>query len=49
MVGMCVRERQVGKAAATMEASYFIGSKVMSANSYGRVLRNHRGIENNLH
>lgn len=49
VVGMCVRERQVGTAAATVEVSYFIGSKVMSAKRYGEVLRNHWGIENNLH
>lgn len=49
VVGMCVRERQVGTAQPTMEASYFIGSKVMSAKSYGKALRNHWGIENNLH
>jgi predicted transposase YbfD/YdcC len=49
VIGMCVRERQVGDAAATMEASYFIGSKVMSAKSYAKVLRNHWSIENNLH
>jgi len=49
VVGMCVRERQVGTAEATMEVSYFIGSKVMSAARYGKVLRNHWGIENNLH
>ena len=49
VVGMCVRERQVGNAEPTLEASYFIGSKVMSAKSYGKVLRNHWGIENNLH
>ncbi len=49
VVGMCVRERQVGAAEPTMEASYFIGSKVMSAKSYGKVLRGHWGIENNLH
>ncbi len=49
VVGMCVRERQVGAAAATMEASYFIGNKVMSAKSYGKVVRNHWGIENKLH
>ena len=29
VVGMCVRERQVGTAEATIEASYFIGSKVI--------------------
>lgn len=49
VVGMCVRERQVGTAEATMEVSYFIGSKVMSAKRYGKALRNHWGIENNLH
>ena len=41
VVGMCVRERQVGNAEPTLEASYFIGSKVMSAKSYGKVLRHH--------
>jgi predicted transposase YbfD/YdcC len=49
VVGMCVRERQVGTAEASIEASYFIGNKVMSAKRYGKVLRNHWGIENNLH
>lgn len=49
VVGMCVRERKVGSADPTMEASYFIGSKVMSAKRYAKVLRNHWGIENNLH
>jgi predicted transposase YbfD/YdcC len=49
VVGMCVRERQVGKAEPTEEVSFFIGSKVTSAKAYGKVLRNHWGIENNLH
>lgn len=49
VVGMCVRERQVGDAEPSIEASYFIGSKVMSAKGYASVLRNHWGIENNLH
>jgi predicted transposase YbfD/YdcC len=49
VVGMCLRERQVGDQKPTMEASYFIGSKVMSAKRYGIMLRNHWGIENNLH
>ncbi len=49
VVGICVRERQVGTEEPTLEASYFIGSRVMSAKSYGKVLRNHWGIENNLH
>ena len=49
VVGMCVRERQVGKAEPTLEASYFIGSKVMSAKAYGKAMRHHWRIENNLH
>jgi len=49
VIGMCARERQVGTEAAKTEVSYFIGSKVMSAKSYAKVLRNHWGIENNLH
>lgn len=31
------------------EAHYFIGSRVMSAQAYGEVLRAHWGIENQLH
>jgi predicted transposase YbfD/YdcC len=49
VVGMCVRERQVGQEEATLEASYFIGNKVMSVKRYAEALRNHWGIENNLH
>jgi predicted transposase YbfD/YdcC len=49
VVGMYVRERQVGKEKPTIETNYFIGDKVMSAKSYLKVLRNHWGIENNLH
>ena len=49
VVGMCARERQVGTEPATAEVSFFIGSKVMSAKSYAKVMRNHWGIENNLH
>jgi predicted transposase YbfD/YdcC len=49
VVGMCVRERQVGNGPLSSEVSYFIGSKVMSAKSYANVLRNHWRIENNLH
>jgi predicted transposase YbfD/YdcC len=48
VVGMCVRERDVaGK--KSDEVHYFIGSRVMNAKRYGAVLRNHWGIENNLH
>lgn len=49
VVGMCVRERQVGKQEPTIEASYFIGNRVMSVKKYATALRNHWGIENNLH
>jgi predicted transposase YbfD/YdcC len=49
VIGMYVRERQVGNAKPTIETSYFIGSKVTSAKNYLKALRNHWGIENNLH
>jgi len=49
VIGMYVRERQVGDAKPTIETSYFIGSKVTSAKNYLKALRNHWGIENNLH
>jgi predicted transposase YbfD/YdcC len=48
VVGMCVRSRTVGEERSD-EAHYFIGSRVMSAQRYGEVLRGHWGIENNLH
>jgi predicted transposase YbfD/YdcC len=48
-IGMCVRERRVGKGESSTEVSFFIGDKVMSAKGYGKALRNHWGIENNLH
>jgi predicted transposase YbfD/YdcC len=48
VVGMCYSERTVqGK--TSHEVRYFIGSKKASARYYGRVLRDHWGIENNLH
>ena len=47
-IGMCRRERTVnGK--QTTEACYFIGSRRMAARRYAAALRNHWGIENNLH
>ena len=49
VIGMCVRERKVGQAEPSTEVSFFIGDKVMSAKQYGKALRNHWGIENNLH
>jgi predicted transposase YbfD/YdcC len=48
VIGMCVREREVqGK--RSEEVHYFIGSRRMGARGYGQALRNHWGIENNLH
>jgi predicted transposase YbfD/YdcC len=49
VVGMVARERQVGEAEPTLEVSYFIGNSVQSAKTYAKALRNHWGIENNLH
>jgi predicted transposase YbfD/YdcC len=48
VVGMCVREREVS-GHSSAEVGYFIGSRVLSAQAYGEVLRGHWGIENNLH
>jgi predicted transposase YbfD/YdcC len=48
VVGMCYRERSVhGKISGDIR--YFIGSKKAGARYYGRALRGHWGIENNLH
>jgi predicted transposase YbfD/YdcC len=49
VIGMYVRERQVGTQTPTIETAYFIGDKTMSAKNYLKVLRDHWGIENNLH
>jgi predicted transposase YbfD/YdcC len=47
-IGMCYSERTAdGKTAA--EVRYFIGDQKASAKYYGSGLRNHWGIENNLH
>jgi predicted transposase YbfD/YdcC len=48
VVGMCRRERTVN-GETTTEVSYFIGSRRMAARRYLAALRNHWGIENNLH
>jgi predicted transposase YbfD/YdcC len=47
-IGMCLSERRV-QGETTTEVRYFIGSKKASAKYYGRGLRHHWGIENNLH
>jgi predicted transposase YbfD/YdcC len=47
-VGMCWRDRTVN-GATTNEVCYFIGSRRMGVRRYAAALRNHWGIENNLH
>jgi predicted transposase YbfD/YdcC len=47
-IGMCYSERTV-KGETTTEVRYFIGDKKAGARYYARGLRNHWGIENNLH
>ena len=48
VIGMCVRERGV-RGERSQEVHYFLGSRRMGARGYGEALRNHWGIENNLH
>jgi len=48
VIGMCWSERTVG-GRTSEEVRYFIGSRRMGARAYGEGLRNHWGIENNLH
>jgi predicted transposase YbfD/YdcC len=48
VIGMCISEREV-QGEWSEEVRYFIGSRKMSAQEYGTALRNHWGIENNLH
>jgi predicted transposase YbfD/YdcC len=47
-LGMCVRERTI-KGETSEETHYFIGSTKGRAATYAAALRNHWGIENNLH
>ncbi len=47
-VGMCRRARTINDQ-TTEEVWYFIGSRRMAARRYAQALRNHWGIENNLH
>lgn len=48
VIGMCVSERQIGEKFSE-EVRYFIGSGEGTVQDYAKVLRNHWGIENNLH
>jgi predicted transposase YbfD/YdcC len=47
-IGMCYSQRTVGDKTSE-ETRYFIGSKAAGARCYANALRNHWGIENNLH
>jgi predicted transposase YbfD/YdcC len=47
-IGMVYSQRTVGEKTSE-ETRYFIGSKVAGARYYGKALRHHWGIENNLH
>jgi predicted transposase YbfD/YdcC len=47
-VGICRTDRTANGETKT-EVRYFIGSKKMSARKYGKAMRGHWGIENNLH
>jgi len=47
-VGMCCR-RRTADGHTSEEVCYFIGSRKMAARRYAQALRDHWGIENNLH
>lgn len=50
VIGMCTNTRHVkGAPTPSTEIRYFIGDRKSSAKSYAKALRNHWGIENNLH
>ena len=49
VIGVCYSERQEGDGERTFQTRYFIGSKRAKARYYGKALRGHWGIENNLH
>jgi predicted transposase YbfD/YdcC len=48
VIGMCYSERSVA-GQTSEECRFFIGSRKANARTYGMALRNHWGIENNLH
>jgi predicted transposase YbfD/YdcC len=49
VIGMCIHERKEGDGKQSFETRYFIGSKRASARFYAKGMRNHWGVENNLH
>lgn len=48
-LGMVIRERQVGAAAATDEVVYYISSLPPKVKKFAEAVRGHWGIENSLH
>lgn len=48
IVGMCARERTINDTTTT-EVVFFLGSRRMGARRYAQAMRNHWGIENDLH
>jgi len=49
VIGMCYSERKDGDAERTFHTRYFIGSKRAKARYYGKAMRGHWRVENNLH
>lgn len=49
VVGMCQSERQQADGTSSFHVRYFIGSKRAKARYYGKALRGHWRVENNLH
>lgn len=48
-LGMVIRERQAGEAAATDEVHYYLSSLPPKVKTFARAVRGHWGIENSLH
>lgn len=49
VIGMCYSERKDSQGKDSHEVRYFIGSKEAKARYYGKALRRHWAVENNLH
>ena len=49
VIGMCQSERTEGDGTSSFHVRYFIGSKRAKARFYGKALRGHWRVENNLH
>lgn len=49
VIGLCYSERKEGQGERTFQTRYFMGSKRAKARYYGKHLREHWRVENNLH